>query len=114
MATSRSLRNLRGIYSSRLDYVRLLGVAERMLLVSDANLRDDATSARPAVPSHERLECEREVAMCLYLLRDEERAAEARGLLLGSLRGHTWDSGGMSDEQREGWEKLLEEDFFKK
>ena len=51
--------------------------------------------------------------MCLYLLRDEERATEARGLLLGSLRGHTWDSG-MSDEQRRNLEQLLEDDFFRK
>ena len=111
--TARSLRNLRSIYSTRLDYVRLLGAAERMLLVADANLKDESTSARPAVPSHERLECEREVAMCLYLLGDEARATEARGLLLGSLRGHTWDSG-MSDDQREGWLRLLEDDFFRK
>ena len=37
--TARSLRNLRSIYSSRGDYVRLLGASERMLLVADANLK---------------------------------------------------------------------------
>ena len=110
--TARSLRNLRRIYSSRYDYVRLLGAAERTLLVSDANLRDGQTSTAPAVPSSERLECEREVAMCLYLLGDEERAREARGLLMGSLRGHTWDSD-LSSEKRQAWERLLEDDYFK-
>ena len=111
--TARALRNLRRIYSARRDYVRLLGASERLLLVSDANLRDAATSARAAVPSRERLECERDVAMCLYLLQDEERALEARGLLLSSLRGHSWDTD-LTEEQREGWERLLKDDFFRR
>ena len=52
------------------------------------------------------------MATCLYLLGDDERATEARGLLLSCLSGHTWDANFRPDE-REALERLLEDDFFK-
>ena len=115
--TARALRNLRHVYASEpCDHVRLLGAAERTLLVGEACRRDDDERARaqPAVPPHEMLECEREVALCLFALRDETRAGEARVLLLQSLHGaHTWESG-LSAAAKEQLAQLLEHEYFQK
>ena len=116
--TARALRNLRSIYASSVpcDHVRLLGAAERTLLVGEACRRDgdERARAQPAVPPHEMLQCEREVALCLFALRDEERAGEARVLLLQSLHGaHTWESG-LTPAGKQELVRLLEHDYFQK
>eukprot|EP00966_Prymnesium_polylepis_P055512 1283717-Prymnesium_polylepis.2 len=86
-----------------------------MLIVGEACRRDESEAGRMAVPPSEVLECEREISICLFHLRDEARAAEARVLLLQSLHGaHTWQSGGLTPASRERLGKLLEHEYFDK
>ena len=77
------------------------------------NRASDIGESRPSVPRNEVFQCEREVAMCLFHLKDEERKKEARGYLRGNLEGpHSWEAE-LSPQARVAIEKLLEEeDYF--
>eukprot|EP00629_Pelagomonadales_sp_RCC1024_P017847 CAMPEP_0119268828 /NCGR_PEP_ID=MMETSP1329-20130426/6470_1 /TAXON_ID=114041 /ORGANISM="Genus nov. species nov., Strain RCC1024" /LENGTH=315 /DNA_ID=CAMNT_0007268811 /DNA_START=237 /DNA_END=1181 /DNA_ORIENTATION=+ len=71
---ARLLRNLRLIYerSETDETARLLGVAERMLLVAEHD------ASYEAVPPIERVHCHTAVGLCLYKLKDEDRREECR------------------------------------
>ena len=68
----RMVRNLRKIHASANDTVRLLGAAERQLLLNLAEPISDAA---------ERSRCLLEVLRCLAELRWDERRPEARELV---------------------------------
>lgn len=81
---ARLLRNLRLIYerSDSYDPVRLLGVAERMLLVAAQDV--DVL----AVPLEERQFCRVTVGVCLLALRDDERRDESYAILKEAARNY--------------------------
>jgi len=111
---ARCLRNLRQIHTASGDLVRLLGCSERLLLVHKYAMMDEqvAKSSSPPVPRNEVLQCEREVAMCLYKLRDTARAAEARAYLQRSIEGQAAWEAQLSDESKAQVELLLSEPYF--
>ena len=93
---ARLLRNLRLIHERPevYDPVRLLGAAERLLLIAD---RDPDCVA---VPLSERAVCRLEVGLCLLALRDTERRAEAFGLLNEAAKLH---GGSLSQIVKDPW-----------
>ena len=74
------LRNLRAVHGARGDPVRLLGASERLRLASTSEL--------------EQHECAVSIALSLLALRWDDRAAEARELLMGVLASGTLDATG--------------------
>mmetsp|Transcript_7202 Transcript_7202/g.21134 ORF Transcript_7202/g.21134 Transcript_7202/m.21134 type:complete len:320 (+) Transcript_7202:237-1196(+) len=97
---ARLLRNLRLIYerSEADETARLLGAAERMLLVADRDARFEA------VPPAERVHCRAAVGLCLFKLQDEDRRDECRELLESAAR----DAG----ENGKHFRELLADKFF--
>ena len=75
---ARVLRNLRAIHARDDDLVRTLGSAERLRLIG---------RRLPGVTSGaEMLDCDVQVAYCLWQLRWEERRDEARATLQALVR----------------------------
>ena len=98
---ARLLRNLRLIYerSESYDPVRLLGAAERMLLVADEDV--DVV----AVPLEERAFCRVTVGVCILALRDESRRDESFCLISDAARNY--------GQQGKVLDTLLADEWFK-
>lgn len=96
---ARMLRNLRSIYSSSGDVVRLLGVADRM--------RQIGGHSRIAVSDAEMRQCAAQVALCVYALRWTQRRSEALTLLAGLRRS------AVDEAERARIDQLVAEPWFR-